>query len=177
MLKSLGVTPIATALVGLGVVIFAGNVRAGGDKVAFPEGFDKGVLYTTVDRADNKQYRELYTSAAAVAAAKKGEPLPDGTVITLIQYKAKLGADGNPEKDANGRFIKSDLIGYTVMEKRKGWGTEYDDKIRNGEWEYQAFTAAKQVNANAKLTACFECHKPLPGAQDFVFSYGKMAGK
>jgi hypothetical protein len=177
MLKSLGVTPIATALVGLGVVVFASNVRAGGDKVAFPEGFDKGVLYTTVDRADNKQYRELYTSATAVAAAKKGEPLPDGTVITLIQYKAKLGADGNPEKDANGRFIKSDLIGYTVMEKRKGWGTEYDEKIRNGEWEYQAFTAAKAVNANAKLTACFECHKPLPGASDFLFTYGKMAGK
>ena len=119
MLKSLGVAPIATALVGLGLVVFASNVRAGGDKVVFPEGFDKGVLYTTVDRADNKQYRELYTSAAAVAAAKEGELLPDGTVITLIQYKAKLGADGNPEKDANGRFIKSDLIGYTVMEKRK----------------------------------------------------------
>ena len=29
------------------------------------------------------------------------------------------------------------------MEKRKGWGTEYPDNIRNGEWEYQAFTPAK----------------------------------
>ena len=120
-----GVAPIATALVGLGVVVFASHVRAGGDKVEFPEGFDKGVLYTTVDRADNKQYRELYTSQAAVDAAKKGEPMPDGTVITLVQYKAKLDADGNPEKDANGRFIKTDLLAYTVMEKRKGWGTEY----------------------------------------------------
>src|SRR5258707_3568944 len=112
MPKLLGVAPIATALVGLGVAVFAGNVRAGGDNVVFPEGFDKGVLYTTVDRADNKQYRELYTSPASVEAAKKGEPLPDGTVITLIQYKAKLGADGNPEKDANGRSITSDLTGY-----------------------------------------------------------------
>jgi hypothetical protein len=152
-------------------------VRAGGDKVVFPENYAKGVLYTTVDRPDNKQYREIYTSQAAVDAAKKGEPLPDGTVITLIQYKAKLGADGNPEKDANGRFIKTDVLGYTVMEKRKGWGAEYDEKIRNGEWEYQAFTAAKAVNANAKLTACFECHKPLPSGQDFVFLYNKMAGK
>ena len=47
-----------TALVGLGVVVFASHVKAGGDKIVFPEGFDKGVLYTTVDRADNKQYRE-----------------------------------------------------------------------------------------------------------------------
>jgi len=177
MFKGFGVAPIATALVGLGVVVFASHVRAGGDKVAFPEGFDKGVLYTTVDRADNKQYRELYTSQAAVDAAKKGQPMPDGTVVTLVQYRAKLGADGNPEKDANGRFIKTDILAYTVMEKRKGWGAEYDEKIRNGEWEYQAFTAAKAVNANAKLTACFECHKPLPSGQDFVFLYNKMAGK
>ena len=177
MLKGFGIAPIATALVGLGVVVFASHVRAGGDKVAFPEGFDKGVLYTTVDRADNKQYRELYTSQAAVDAAKKGQPMPDGTVVTLVQYKAKLGADGNPEKDANGRFIKTDILAYTVMEKRKGWGAEYDEKIRNGEWEYQAFTAAKQPNPNAKLTACFECHKPLPSASDYLFTYGKMAGK
>ena len=68
----LGIAPVATALVGLGVVIYASNVRAGGDKVVFPEGFDKGVLFTTVDRADNKQFRELYVSPpAAVEDAKK----------------------------------------------------------------------------------------------------------
>ena len=173
MFKGFGVAPIATALVGLGVVVFASHVRAGGDKVAFPEGFDKGVLYTTVDRADNKQYRELYTSQAAVDAAKKGQPMPDGTVVTLVQYRAKLGADGNPEKDANGRFIKTDILAYTVMEKRTGWGTEYPDDIRNGEWEYQAFKADKSPNTAANLTACFNCHKPLD-KQDFVFLYDKL---
>ena len=35
---------------------------------------------------------------------------------------------GNPEKDANGRFIKNNIIAYTVMEKRAGWGTEYPDE-------------------------------------------------
>ena len=176
MLKGFGVGPIATALVGLGVVVFATHVRAGGDKIVFPDGFDKGVLYTTVDRADNKQYRELYTSQAAVDAAKKGEPMPDGTVVTLIQYRAKLGADGNPEKDANGRFIKTDIIGYTVMEKRKGWGAEYPDNIRNGEWEYQAFKADKTPNTGANLTACFNCHKPLGAGPDYLFSYDRMKG-
>jgi hypothetical protein len=148
-------------------------VLAGGDKVAFPADYDKGVLFTTVDRADNKQYRELYTSAAALDAAKKGEPLPDGTVITLVQYAAKLDAQGNPEKDANGRFIKTNIIGYAVMEKRSGWGTEYPDNIRNGEWEYQASKADKTPNTGANLTACFNCHKPLD-KQDFVFVYDKM---
>jgi hypothetical protein len=152
---------------------FVLQARAGGDKVAFPEDYAKGVLYTTVDRPDNKQYRELYTSAAAVDAAKKGQPLPSGTVITLVQYAAKLDPQGNPEKDPNGRFIKANLIGYTVMEKRTGWGAEYPDNVRNGEWEYQAFKADRTPNTGANLTACFNCHKPLD-KQDFVFSYDKM---
>jgi cytochrome P460 len=91
-----------------------------------------------------------------------------------VQYKAQLDAQDNPVKDANGRFVKGDLIGYGVMEKRTGWGAEYSPEIRNGEWEYQAFTADKKVNAKANLTGCFQCHKPLPSSQDFVFSYDKM---
>jgi hypothetical protein len=88
--------------------------------------------------ADNKQYRELYGPAAALEAAKKGEPLPSGTVLTLVQYAAKLDAQGNPEKDANGRFIKTNILAYTVMEKRAGWGTEYPENVRKA-IEYQAF--------------------------------------
>ncbi len=149
------------------------QVRAGGDKIAFPENYAQGQLYTTFDRADNKQYREYYTSAAALDAAKKGQPLPSGTVITLVQYAAKLDAQGNPEKDANGRFIKTNVVGYGVMEKRTGWGTEYPDNVRNGEWEYQSFTPEKKVNEKANLTGCFNCHKPLD-KEDYVFTYDKM---
>ena len=157
-----------------GAVSFAISAWAGGDKVAFPENHAKGVLYTIVDRADNKQYRELYVSPEAIAAAKKGEALPSGTVITLVQYAAKLDEQGNPAKDANGLFIKDKLLGYTVMEKRTGWGAEYPDTMRNGEWEYQAFRADKSVNAAAKLEACFNCHKPLGTKVDYLFSYDKM---
>ena len=167
----------AAVVAALGIVaasVLAVQVRAGGDKVAFPENYDKGTLYTTVDRPDNKQYRELYVSpAAAIEAAKKGEPLPSGTVLTLVQYAAKLDPQGNPEKDANGRFIKTNIIAYTVMEKRTGWGSEYPDNVRNGEWEYQAFKADKTPNTAANLTACFNCHKPYD-KQDFVFSYDKL---
>ena len=158
----------------LAAVALTATVRAGGDKVVFPENYAKGVLYTTVDRADNKQYRELYAPQAAIDAVKAGKPIPSGTVLTMVNYKAKLGADGNPEKDANGRFIKTDEVaGIAVMEKRTGWGADYPDDMRNGEWEYQAFTAAKTVNDKANLKGCFTCHKPLD-KQDFVFSFDKM---
>ena len=164
------IASVAGTLAALAVIV---PVRAGGDKVAFPADYAAGELFTTVDRADNKQFREFYTSAAALAAAKKGEPLPNGTVITMLQYAAKLDAQGNPEKDANGRFIKGNLVAYAVMEKRTGWGAEYPDNVRNGEWEYQVFKADKTPNAAANLAACFNCHKPYD-KQDFVFLYDKM---
>ena len=148
---SITIASLAGALAALAVIV---PVRAGGDKVAFPENHAAGVLFTTVDRADNKQFREFYTSAAALDAAK-------------------LDAQGNPEKDANGRFIKGNLIGYAVMEKRAGWGAEYPDNVRNGEWEYQAFKADKSVNTGANLSNCFNCHKPL-AKQDYVYLYDKM---
>lgn len=156
-----------------GLAALAATARAGGDNVKFPEGYAKGVLYTTVDRADNKQYRELYSTPEAIAALKAGKAIPSGTVLTLVQYKAKLDAAGNPEKDASGRFIKGELIAYTVMEKRNGWGAEYGDDIRNGDWEYQAFKADKSINDKAVLKNCFTCHKPLD-KQDFVFSFEAM---
>src|SRR6187399_913559 len=130
---------------------------AGGDKIVFPDNWDKGVLYNTVDRYDVKQYRELWSTAAAVEAARKGEPIPSGTVLTLVQYKAQLDAAGMPVKDDKGRFKKGDLIAYTVMEKRAGWGTEYADDIRNGEWEYAAFGADGKFNDKANYKACFQC--------------------
>jgi hypothetical protein len=164
----------ASAAIGLVPWLLSAPAQAGGDLVKFPDGYEKGVLYTTVDRADNKQHRELYATPDAIAAAKKGEPLPSGTVLTLVQYAAKLDANGNPEKDANGRFIKDKLLAYTVMEKRSGWGAEYSENIRNGEWEYQAFRADRSVNTGAKLENCFTCHKPLGTKVDYVFSYDKM---
>ena len=94
-------------------------------------------------------------------------------MLTLVQYAAQLDAQSNPTKGADGHFQKGNLLAYTVMEKRAGWGAEYPPEIRNGNWEYQAFTPAKAVNDKANLTGCFQCHKPLD-KQDFVFSYDKL---
>ena len=157
------------ACVSLGLAI---QVRAGADQVAFPEAYAKGVKYLVVDKP-TKQVHEFYASPAAIEAARKGEPMPDGTVLTGALYNAKLGDDGNPLKGPDGRFLKADLRGYAVMEKRAGWGTEYPADKRNGEWEYRVFTADKAPNEKANLGACFECHKPQ-ATHDFVYSYDNL---
>ena len=164
------------AIGGVAALALASPGTAGPDKIQYPANWKDHVLYITVDRYDIKQHRELYASTqAAVDAMKAGQPLPDGTVLTLVQYKAQLDAAGMPVKDAKGRFTKGDFVAYTVMEKKAGYGTEYPPELRNGDWEYAVFNAEGKLNDKANYKACFECHKPH-AKQDYVISLAAVRG-
>ena len=150
-------------------------VAPGPNKVAFPENWSKGVMYATVDRPDTKQYREFYTTPDVIAAAKAGQPIPDGAVVVLAAYMAQVDAAGVPLKDANGRFMKGNLTAVNVQQKKKGWGDEIPASIRNGDWVYQSFSPDGKVNDKANLTACYQCH--LPFAKDeFLTNFAKLKG-
>jgi len=149
---------------------------AGPEKIKFPSDYLKGTLYQTLDRPDTKQYRELYASPGVVEAVRKGQPIPRGAVLTLVQWSVQQDANGVPLKDSNGRFIKNTILAHTVMEKQAGWGADYpSDWPRNGEWEYAVFTPEGLPNAkgNANNKACFTCHLPH-AKQDFVISLAKL---
>jgi hypothetical protein len=133
----------------------------------------KLVRYTTVDRADNKQSRDLYINPEALAAIKAGRPAPSGTVIVLEAYRAKLEANGDPVKDANGRYIKDALVAVNVMEKRTGWGADYPASLRNGEWDYASFQASGVRAENRDMTPCLQCHLPKKD-DDYLFSLGQI---
>src|SRR5262245_20491207 len=136
-------------LVGTAVV----QVQAGPELVKFPADYEKGVKYGVVSNPKNKLYRELYTTKAAIDAAKAGKPIPSGTWIVMKSFKSKLDPSGEPLKGPDGHFVRDELAAYAVMEKRDGWGTEYPDSLRNGEWEYQAFTPARAVNDKSNIKA------------------------
>jgi Cytochrome P460 len=169
-LTSLALSAIAATIV-TGAAMWSSHAQRG-ELIAFPADYAKGVLYSTVERADNKQVRLLYVSPrSAIDAAKAGKPLPDGTVLTMVQYAAQVDDKGEPVKGADGRFVRTEkIVGYTVMEKRPGWGKDVPEEIRNGDWQYQAFLPDRTPNPKAVLSGCFKCHKPLD-KQDFVFSW------
>ena len=170
LFRSLIQSAIAAAIV-TGAAVMSGQAQRG-ELIVFPADYAKGVMYSTIDRADLKQVRALYASSqGAIDAAKAGKPLPDGTVLTMVQYAAQVDDKGEPVKGPNGRFVRTDkIVGYTVMEKRPGWGNDVPDEIRNGDWQYQAFLPDRTPNPKAVLANCFKCHKPLD-KQDFVFSW------
>ena len=166
---------VRTRYVAAIAIAAAAAAHAGPENVQFPSGYLKGERYYTIDRPDIKQYREFYTQADVVEAVRKGQPIPSGAVITMVQWSVETDAQGNPTKGADGRFQKKDVVANAIMEKRTGWGKEYPADWRNGEWEYQAFTADGRVNPKANIRACFDCHKPHE-KQDFVISLAKLNG-
>ncbi len=115
----------------------------------------------------------MYVNPTALAAARPREPLPHGTVIIMEDHKAAVGDDGAPLLDVNGHFIPtSEITNVFVQEKQPGWGVEYADDVRNGEWEYAWFEpdGARKVADFVKFDGCFACHKENAEAQDFNFT-------
>jgi plastocyanin len=145
-------------------------------EVAFPTNYKSGVLYNIVDREDRTEVHEQYTSHEALVAAEAGRPLPRGTVITSANYKALLDPQGNPVRDPRGNFLTGELVRIVVMEKRAGWGREYPDNLRNGEWEFAAFTPGRLRDTQMDTKVCMECHKAHDHL-DYVKTYLAMAGK
>jgi hypothetical protein len=159
------------ALAGIALVA---RVQAGADRVAFPERYAQGIKWLIVDRAERKEMHEHYVTPAAIEAARKGAAMPNGTVFTVVRYAAQLDAQGSPRRGADGHYVKGEIVGYGAMEKRSGWGGEYSESLRNGDWEYRVFTVEKVPNRTIKLTACFECHRS-EAAHDFVHAYDKLS--
>jgi hypothetical protein len=147
----------------------------GPDNVGFPTNYRSEAPYATVDRVDNKQVREIFTSAQTAKLVRAGKPIPEGAVFIMPIYAAKADAKDELAKDARGRLVKGDLSTIFVMEKRAGWGAGYPDELRNGEWEYARFTPDGQRMANVDTKPCLQCHKPM-AKQDFVFSLPRLTG-
>jgi hypothetical protein len=130
------------------------------------------VEFNAIDRLDLKGVRYIYANQAALEGAAPGKPVPNGAVLVMETRKAKLDAEGNPMRDAQGRYIPTDeVVSIAVQEKRSGFGTEYPEAKRNGDWEYAMFMPNGQLNDKADHNACFTCHKTR-GAEDFTFVFG-----
>lgn len=155
----------------LGVLLVTGGpARAGADLVAFPTGYQTQFrLYATIDRANPKQIAVAYANETALRAKETGAPLPEGSVLVMEVWTAKLDAQEKPVLDARGRRIEDKLAMIAVMEKRRGWGAEYPPELRNGEWEYAAFDPDTKALRQQSYKACFECHKPK-AETDFLFT-------
>lgn len=135
-------------------------------RVAFPKDFPAGFMkYRTVERAEANRMTINYANRAAFEAAREGRALPEGSVIAVAGYSAKRGADGKLEPDR--------LQSLTLMASATGWGEDFPAMLRNGNWQYAAYTGEGKAN-RVNQAPCLACHKVLE-AKSHVFTLGTIA--
>ena len=103
--RNLSVASIIATIAGLAAAI---EVRAGADKVIFPENYASGAIYMTIDRAQSKQVTAYYTSREAIEAAQKGMALPSGTVITAVAFRRAARRAGQSGQGCQRPFRPDD---------------------------------------------------------------------
>ncbi|MBI4290235.1 MAG: cytochrome P460 family protein [Betaproteobacteria bacterium] len=143
--------------------------------VTFPEGYQGTFTkYHTINFPATRQVRYYYANKAAVAAAKAGKPLPDGSVLFAEVYAAKLGADSKPVTGADGFYVADKLLFYTAMARGAGWGKDIPEMLRNGDWNYAVFTTDKKHRPGVNQAECLACHKPLDNVS-YTFTLKQLA--
>src|ERR1035438_3900466 len=101
--RSMAGAAVVATVCGIALVV---QVQASAEKVAFPENYAKGVKWLVVDKAETKQVHELYAMPEAIEAARKDQPMPNGTIFIVVRNSAQLDAQGNPIKGSDGRLVK-----------------------------------------------------------------------
>ena len=123
---------------------------AGPEKVKFPTDYLKGELYQTLDRADVKQYRELYTHARGRRGGAQGQADPERRGPHAGAVERPAGREG---RAAEGRRRPLHQEGHPRPHgdgEARGLGRRLSGHPRNGEWEYQAFNPDGLPNPKAK---------------------------
>lgn len=133
---------------GAAALATAWQVHAETTRVTFPENLDELVHYATVVRGEVTEH--IKTTTAAIEAVKNGRPIPDGTHFVLVDHR-----DGA-------------VYRYFVMQKGAGWGNDYDESRRTGDWQFQWFWPDKSINTDENTARCQGCHQ---GQQDSEFLY------
>src|SRR5262249_23881620 len=130
-----------TMAVSLAVLLVGGAALAGPERIEYPKDYKQTfTLFTTRDQhRGGNTVVDIYANPIALKAAK-ADVLPTGSIILMEAWSAKLDANQQLVVDGNGRLDKDHFRGIVLMAKRTGWGEAYPPDVRNGDWDYAAFS-------------------------------------
>lgn len=150
MIRSLGTLAVLAACA---VGLFSPAAMAQTNRATFPTDFDQMVMYGDYRRGLGGEL--AYAMPETIEIAKSGQTLPPGTVLVLEIYN----------DDA--------LTSYFVMEKGEGWGLDFAEEDRAGDWHFQQFGTDRTVQREAIAERCVSCHQGA-AENDFMFTWGRM---
>jgi Cytochrome P460 len=126
------------------VTLVAWQAVAEGNRMIFPN-LDQLVHYTTVRRGNRE----------AVEAVKAGQPIPNGSHVVLVDYR------------------EGEVFRYFVMQKGAGWGGDYDDRRRTGDWQFQWFKPDRTINMSENTARCQSCHQARSD-NEYLYTFEPM---
>ena len=153
------------------------------DRIGFPKDYQSTYKQLYVfDNFQNRQIRAVWANDIA-QTVDPAQPwnFPYGSTLLFESYPAVLDGNGEPVVDGDGRYVRGNLTTIFAMKKDKGFGAEYGP-IRNGEWEYVAYTPTGALSTTpANSGGCALCHltgssaaltnnlPPINAKNDYVF--------
>ncbi len=128
-------------------------------KISIPDDYQsRFTVYRTIDYpAPRNEVRFNYANETALAAARAGQPLPDGSFLLVANFSAVLGDDGNPIRGPDGHFVPGDPVSVTAVAREAGWGDAIPALLRNENWNYRSFMADGTPNTGSQAN-CLVCH-------------------
>ncbi len=144
-LPLLAAVACATAMVGW-------QVDAEPTKATMPD-ISKLVHYTTVTRGEVTEH--IMTTRETIEAVKAGKPIPNGAHFALVDYR-------------EGKVFR-----YFIMEKGAGWGDEYDENRRTGDWQFQWFKPDGTINTAENTARCQACHSSRSD-REFLYTFNDV---
>jgi cytochrome c553 len=121
-------------------------------RMSFPASFPAGFTAYARTPAEGGGTTESYANEPALRAARAGASLPDGSTIVVVN------------RDAAGVATS-----YAAMAALPGRGETIPALLRNGNWDYAVFDAARTRNERLNQAPCLACHRPR-AADSFVFT-------
>jgi hypothetical protein len=143
--------PLVAAIFGA-VTLICWQAIAEGNRVAFPN-LEQLVHYTTVRRGNVTEH--MLTTQDAIAAVKAGQPIPNGSHVVLVDYR------------------EGEVFRYFVMQKGNGWGGDYDDRRRTGDWQFQWFKPDRTINMSENTARCQSCHQARAD-NEYLYTFDQM---
>ncbi|OED36423.1 hypothetical protein AB833_27825 [Chromatiales bacterium (ex Bugula neritina AB1)] len=162
------------SVIGMVSLFLSAGAHSDEDKISFPENYRATYTnYLSLDRTQNPdQVIRLFANDIAMQGPGEDGKLPYGSILVAEVYKARLDSEGAVVTSSLGRRIKDKFALVAVMQRGEGWGEQYAEGIRNGNWEMAAFKPDGS-KANKDINACLACHAPLTES-NFVFSYDHL---
>jgi len=162
-------------LIGATVFLISASAQGDADKIAFPENYRSTYTnYLSLDRTQNPdQVIRLFANDVAMQGPGEDGKFPYGSILVAEVYKAKLDGDGKVITSSLGQRISDKFALVAVMQREEGWGEQYPEGVRNGNWDMAAFNP-DGTKADKDITACLACHAPLTET-NFVFSYDHLS--